>query len=91
MLNTFILEGMVENIHYDSIDLRIDDNFIVNVKASPFMIELLKETSTPIPFISIQGRFIKENNEFKLLMEKLSIPALAKEIQKIKKQKTYTR
>ena len=44
MINTFIIEGELVDIHEDSIDILIDNHIKMNVLVFPTMIEIINES-----------------------------------------------
>lgn len=91
MINTFIIEGELVDIHDDSIDIIIDNHIKMNVLAFPTMIEIINESETISPIISIQGRFIQDkDNDIKMLCEKFTFLCRDRDLEK-KKHKAHER
>ena len=91
MINTFIIEGELVDIHNDSIDILIDNMIRMNVLASPTMIKIINESETISPIVGINGRFILDkDNNIKMLCEKFTFLCKDRNLEK-KKLKEHVR
>lgn len=85
MINTFIIEGELVDIHEDSIDILVDNHIKMNVLAFPTMIEIINESETISPIIGINGRFIQDkDNNIKMLCEKFTFLCRDRNLEKHK-------